>query len=185
MLTYKWRSCGQDDVRMVSQFSFFILQADLWIPVHSTDSNDNVALINSMYDMIQFVVVVSVPNKASKTFVDHFMQHVLLKFGIYYLVILDDDSPFKGVFSAMFKALNINFDILAKINYKGLLVGKIIGLATNLSRLQQKLEERMMFLLLMALQKDIHEIVLQQIGSIYFVVFLPLGKNIVSPLILI
>ena len=52
------------------------------------------------------------------------MQHVLLKFGICHLVILDDGSPFKGVFSAMCKALHINYEILAKRNHKGLLVKK-------------------------------------------------------------
>ena len=52
------------------------------------------------------------------------MQHVLLKFGICHIVILDDGIPFKGVFSAMCKALRINYDILAKKNHKGLLVEK-------------------------------------------------------------
>ena len=74
--------------------------------------------------MTQSFVVVPVPNVISENLVDHFMQHVLLKFGIYHLVILDDSSPFKGVFSATCKTLNINFDILSKINHKGLLVGK-------------------------------------------------------------
>ena len=53
------------------------------------------------------------------------MQHGLLKFGICHLVILDDGSPFKGVFSAMRKALRINYEILAKRNHKGLLVEKL------------------------------------------------------------
>ena len=75
-----------------------------------------------MCDMTQFVVVVPIPNETSTTLADHSMQHILLNFGIYYLVILDDDSPFKCVFSAMYKTLYINFDILPKINHAGLLV---------------------------------------------------------------
>ena len=53
------------------------------------------------------------------------MQHILLKFGIFHLVILDNGSPFKGFFSTICKALNITYDILAKRNHKGLLVEKI------------------------------------------------------------
>ena len=55
-------------------------------------SNGNIALMNVMCDVTQFVVVVLVPNT------EHFIQYVLLKFGICHLVILDDGSSFKGVF---------------------------------------------------------------------------------------
>ena len=44
--------------------------------------------------------------------------------GIYHLVILDDDSTFKGVFFVICKALHIKFDIFAKINHNGTLVEK-------------------------------------------------------------
>ena len=33
---------------------------------------------------------------------------------------MNDVSPFKGLFSAMYKTLHINCDILAKRNYKGI-----------------------------------------------------------------
>ena len=90
----------------VSSPFFFILHADLWMPGHFKDRNGNVALMNVMCDMTQFAVVVRV------------------KFGVCHLVILDDGSPFKGVFSAICKALRINYEILAKRNHKGLLVEK-------------------------------------------------------------
>ena len=80
--------------------------------------------MNDMCDINHFVVVVPIPNKTAATIAEHFMKHVFLKFGIYYLVILDDVIPFKCVLSAMCKELIINYDILAKINYKGLLVEK-------------------------------------------------------------
>ena len=80
--------------------------------------------MNVMCDMTQFVVVVPVPNEVASTLAEHFMQHFLLEFGICHLVILDDGSPFKGVFSAMCKALQINYEILAKRNHGGLLVEK-------------------------------------------------------------
>ena len=40
------------------------------------------------------------------------------------LIILDDNIPFKGIFSAICKALNINYDVLTVRNHKGLLVEK-------------------------------------------------------------
>ena len=45
-----------------------------------------------------------------------------MKFGLWYLVILDDGTPFKGTFVAMDKALDLNDDILANHNYKDLKV---------------------------------------------------------------
>ena len=56
---------------------FAILHADLWVPDHFTDSNGNVALMNVMCDMTQFVVVVPVPDETSATLAEYFMQHVL------------------------------------------------------------------------------------------------------------
>ena len=78
--------------------------------------------MNTMCDMSQFVVVVPVPNESSTTLASFFMQHVLMKFGICHLVVLDDGSPFKGAFIAMCDALNLNYDVLAKRNHKGLTV---------------------------------------------------------------
>ena len=73
-----------------------------------------------MCDMTQFVEIVPVPNETSTTLANNFMQYVLLKFGICHLIVLYDSSLFKDIFSAMYKALNINFDILASRNHKGL-----------------------------------------------------------------
>ena len=101
---------------------FAILHADLWVPGHFTDSDGNVALMNGMCNMTQFVAVVPVPGETSATLAEYFMQHVLLKFGICHLLILDDSSPFRGPFTTMCKSLNINYDVLVKSNHKCLLV---------------------------------------------------------------
>ena len=77
---------------------FDIFHADLWIPGHFTDSSGNVALMNVMCDMTQFVIVAPVPNEIATTLAEYFMQHVLLKFDICHLIILDNSSLFKGVF---------------------------------------------------------------------------------------
>ena len=50
---------------------------------------------------------------------------MLLKFRIpRHLVILDDCNLFKGIFPAIYKALKINYDILAKRNHSRFLVEK-------------------------------------------------------------
>ena len=78
--------------------------------------------MNVMSDMTQFAVFVPAPNEISVNLTVDLMQHVLLKIGTYHLVILNNRKPFKDVFPAIFKALNINFDILATKNQKTLLV---------------------------------------------------------------
>ena len=50
------------------------------------------------------------------------MQHKLMKFGLCHLVTLDDCTPFKGTSIAICEPLNLNHDILAKRNYKCLIV---------------------------------------------------------------
>ena len=39
-----------------------------------------------------------------------------------YLIVLDDGTPFKGAFVAMCQSLNLNYEVLAKRNHKGLSV---------------------------------------------------------------
>ena len=87
-----------------------------------TAHNDYITLMNTIYDMNQFVVVSPVPDETSTTLASHFMQHVLMKFGIYHLVVIDDGAPFKGASVAMCQALNLNYDVLAKRNHKGISV---------------------------------------------------------------
>ena len=45
-----------------------------------------------------------------------------MKFGLCHLVVLDDGTLFKVAFKAMCQALNLNYDILAKQNHKGISV---------------------------------------------------------------
>ena len=66
---------------------------DLWIHGHHTDNNGNMALMNAMCDMSQFVVVVHIPDESSATLVSYFMQHVMIKFGLCHLVVLDESTP--------------------------------------------------------------------------------------------
>ena len=92
------------------------------MPGHYTNSNGNIALMNTMYNMSQFFVVVHVPNETYITLADDLVQRVLTIFGICYLVVLDDGTPFKELFIAMCQSLNLNDNVPAKHNHKGLSV---------------------------------------------------------------
>ena len=78
--------------------------------------------MNVICDIIQLIVVVHIPNETDDTLASYFMQHTLIKFCVYYLVVLGHATPFKGAFIAICQALNLNYDIFAKCNHKGLTV---------------------------------------------------------------
>ena len=68
---------------------FAIPHANLRMLGHFTHSSGNVALMNTMCDTTQFVIVAPVSNERASRLAEYFMRHVLLKFGIFHLVILD------------------------------------------------------------------------------------------------
>ena len=59
------------------------------------DQNGYITLMNTMCDMTQFVVVVPVLDDTSATLASHFIQHILLKFGMCHLVVIDDGAPLR------------------------------------------------------------------------------------------
>lgn len=74
MLTYNFRRRSQDIIfSWHVYFPFTILNADMWMLCHFTGSTGNVFFMNVMYDMIQFVVVVPVPNEVAATLIKYFM----------------------------------------------------------------------------------------------------------------
>ena len=89
-----------------------IIHVDLWTPGKYIDSKGNMELMNAMYDMSQFVVVVPIPDESFATLADYLFQHVLMKFGLCHFVVLDDGTTFKGPFVAMCKVLDRNYDII-------------------------------------------------------------------------
>ena len=76
--------------------------------------------MNVICDMSYLVVVFSVTDENTVTLVSHFMQHVLMKFGICHLVVLDDGTSLQRAFMAICQTLNLSNNILAKRNHKGL-----------------------------------------------------------------
>ena len=78
--------------------------------------------MNAMCNISQFLVVVPVPDKSAAILEYYFMKHVLLKFGMCHLVVLDDSIPIKGAFIVICEALNLNHDVFTKRNHKGITV---------------------------------------------------------------
>ena len=129
-LTFHWRHRGPELMFSLPVSSpFAIIHVDLWMHGKYTDSNGNMALKNAMCDMSQFVVVVPVTNESSAILAENFFQHVLMKFGLCHLVVINDGTPFKNAFVAMCTALDLNYEILAKRNHKGLTVEQITPLS--------------------------------------------------------
>ena len=94
---------------------FEIIHVDLWMPDKYTDSNGNMTLMNAMCAMSQFVVVVPVINESSSTLADNFFKHVLMKFGLCHLIVIDDGTSFKGAFVVMYDCLNKGIKINIKV----------------------------------------------------------------------
>ena len=118
-LTFRWSRRGQE--LMFSwplSIPFAILHVDLWMPNKYTDNRGSMALINAMRNMSQFVVVVSIPDETSTTLANDFFQHILIKFGMCHLAVLDVDNSFAGALVAVCKSLKLNYDIFTKRNRK-------------------------------------------------------------------
>ena len=100
MLTYRWRRRGQELMFSWPVSSPFVnFHVNFWMSGHHINPNGHMVLMNTMCDMSQFVVVVPVPNENSATLASSFMQHVLMKFGLCHLVVLDDGSLLKNISS--------------------------------------------------------------------------------------
>ena len=54
-------------------------------------------LLNAMCDIIQFVVIDPSARCTSTIIAQNFIQGVLIKFGIYHLVVIDNSTSFKSV----------------------------------------------------------------------------------------
>ena len=67
----------------------------MWSPGHHTDLNSNVALINTMCDIVQFVVVVFIPDEISTTLACYFMQYALMKFEMSRFFLLNNGTPLR------------------------------------------------------------------------------------------
>ena len=79
--------------------------------------------MNVMCDMSQFIIVVPVTEEYSATLAETFSSGA---YEIWFLSlnVINDSTPFKGAYVGMYKALDLNYDVLAKRNHKVSFVGK-------------------------------------------------------------
>ena len=117
---------------------FLILNVDLWCPGDSVNCEGKNYLLNAMFDITQFVVTVLISGCTSATIAHQFMHDVLMNFGLYHLVVIDDGTPFNIVFTTMCDCLIINYAVVSKHNYKGVSVkrshrflNKVVIIASN------------------------------------------------------
>jgi hypothetical protein len=101
---------------------FWIMHVDLWQPGKVCDKNGNNYCLNSMCDLSQFVVSSVTKDITARGLADLYMAEVILKYGISAVIVIDDGSPFKGMFSDMCKILNVTLWPLSRGNHKGLSV---------------------------------------------------------------
>ena len=102
------------------------------MPGYHIDEKGNIALMNVMCDMSQFVAVVPVPDESSVILASYFMQHVLMKFSLCHFVVLDDGNPFKGAFIDMYQALTPNYDIYGNRTIRGSLLNIFVAFYRNM-----------------------------------------------------
>ena len=103
---------------------FWIMHVDLWSPgdvVLDKDGNKGY-LLNAMCDITQFAVATPTFNTTAAHMATLFMENVVLTFGMCAVVVIDDGSPFKGVFKELCDILRIQYWVLARKNHKGLSV---------------------------------------------------------------
>ena len=74
-------------------------------------------IMNSIFNMIQFVVVGLVLDESATTLVSNIIHHVLMKFGNCRFVALYDSSHFKSTIITMCQALNLSYEVLTKRNH--------------------------------------------------------------------
>ena len=77
-----------------------------------------------MCDMTEFVMCVAITMTEASYPARMFMEHILLKFGLFIMVVCDDDNDFIDTFKKMCVALNIRFHIVAKRNHKAVGIEK-------------------------------------------------------------
>ena len=80
---------------------FFILKVCLWCPGDSVNYEGKHYLLNVTCYITHFVVTVTIAECAFTIITHYFMQDVFIKFGLCHLVVIDNSTLFKCVFTTM------------------------------------------------------------------------------------
>ena len=109
-------------VSLSAYLPFAIIHINILIPGRFTNSKINMSLMNTMGDILYFVVVIYVPDESSTPLVEHCFQYFLMGFVLCHLVVLDDESQFKSICIAMYKALYLHSHTYALSNFHSNLI---------------------------------------------------------------
>ena len=139
--------------------------------------------MNAMCDMNQFFVVVSIPDESSTTLAIHFMHHMLIQFRLYHLVVLEDGNPFKENSIAICQALNLNYDIFAKRNHKGISIEYFRRFLNESVTIVAEKVGLTIYFPLLTLQLAMLKIVYQLTRHMFFAVFQRSVENLIYLLI--
>jgi hypothetical protein len=101
---------------------FFTLHIDLFSMGEVEGNGVQEHVMNTMFDMTQFVIRTTVPDTAAHVLAPIFMQEVLLMVGFCVMVVVDDGSRFKGLFVEMCKILKLRCHVVARNNHQALCV---------------------------------------------------------------
>ena len=103
------------------------MHVDLWSPggVVTDDKGNKGYLLNAMCDITQFAITIPTYQINAATMATLFMENVVLTLGMCAVVVIDDGSPFKGVFKEFCDILGIKYWCLARGNHKGLSVERL------------------------------------------------------------
>ena len=98
--------------------SFSVISMDLWSPGDIESLMGVTKVLNCMCDMTTCVVSVVIKHANLSELAQVFMEHILLKFGLCLVVVVDDGTPFMHIFEQIMKALNIRLHRVLKRNHK-------------------------------------------------------------------
>ena len=123
-----WRSrASETNFSWPVTVPFWIMHVDLWSPggVVTDDKGNKGYLLNAMCDITQFAITMPTYQINAATMATLFMENVVLTFGMCAVVVIDDGSPFKGVFKEFCDILGMKYWCLARGNHKGLSVERL------------------------------------------------------------
>ena len=96
------------------------MYVDLWSPGVNEDMDVNKGyLMNSMYDITQFIVSSPTFDITAAHLAQFFCVDVIFSFGMCSVVVIDDGSSFKYVFMDMCKKLGLTYWVLSRGNHRG------------------------------------------------------------------
>ena len=106
-----------------------------------------------------------------------------MKCGLCHLVVSNDGTSFKGAFVAIFKALNLNYDIFAMYNPKGLSVEYLYLFLNKATIIAMEDRQSNDVFVPVGIAADMHIIVSPLVKLIFYAVLSLLAMNTDSQLI--